>query len=81
MKVFVSDVLKDGVWEPWFVEQQVDFRTALQRMTVGIGSKNSHKYRVRRVKTLEELAEYLVMENVMGAFSVMNTDPRELEWL
>ena len=77
MKVFVSDVLKNGVWKPWFVDL-IDFRTALKKMNAG---KDFYKYRARRVKSQEELAEYLVMEGVTVTKKVKNTDLRELEWV
>lgn len=77
MKIFVSDVLKDGVWTPWFV-CLMDFRTALRKMNAG---KDSYKYRTRRVKTREELEEYLTMEGVTSALQIINTDLWKVEWV
>jgi hypothetical protein len=76
MKCFVFDVLKDGVWKPWFVDL-MDFRTALQKMNA---DKDSYKYRARRVKTREEFEKYLTMEGVTVTKHVENNFWK-VEWV
>jgi hypothetical protein len=77
MKMFVSDVLKDGVWKPWFVSI-MDFRTALRKMDAG---KDSYKYRTRRVKTREEFEKYSNMEGVIVTKLAKQTDLWKVEWI
>lgn len=75
MKVFVSDVLKDGVWKPWFVGL-MDFRTALRKMNAG---KDSYKYRTQRVRSPREFEKYLDMEGI--CCRVKDADLWKVEWV
>ena len=77
MKMFVSDVLKDGIWEPWFVDL-MDFRTALRKMNAG---KDQHKYRTRRVRTREEFERYRAMEGVTVSRKANSIDLWKVEWV
>lgn len=76
MKIFVFDKLKDGVWKPWYMSQ-MSFRKALWYTNV---EKDSSQHRTRRVKTPEELEEY-ISQGVFKAKTINTDDLWKMEWV
>jgi hypothetical protein len=74
--IFVFDILRDGVWEPWYMGQ-MSFRRALKYMNL---EKDISRHRVRRVKTLEELEGY-ILQGIFKAPTVKMDDLWKVRWV
>ena len=77
LRMFVFERLKNGIWEPWFI-QQSDFRKCLRQTNT---EEDVSIHRIRRVETRDKLEEYILGGITVRCMKIIEDWIWRVEWV